>query len=146
MTAERTATARAARRDLIPETPYRLNSRRELAFLPRPAEPSAFLAVGRLAHRGVEGRLASEQPVALPQGADPAQIDCDYPEDVLFKAASAQLETKAPDVLAFLESFTITTDDQLSMLPAVEIDGEEASEVAARWVTENQSVWEAWLP
>lgn len=78
--------------------------------------------------------------------ADTAQIDCDYPEDVLFKAASAQLETKAPDVLAFLENFTITTEDQLSMLPAVEIDGEEASEVAARWVAENESVWSAWLP
>lgn len=77
---------------------------------------------------------------------DPAQIDCDYPEDVLFKAASAQLEEKAPDVLAFLEDFTITTEDQLSMLPAVEIDGEEPADVAARWVAENESVWRAWLP
>lgn len=78
--------------------------------------------------------------------ADPAAIDCDYPEDVLFKAASAQLEEKAPDVLAFLEAFTITTEDQLAMLPAVEIDGEDAADVAARWVADNESVWSAWLP
>ena len=78
--------------------------------------------------------------------ADPAAIDCDYPEDVLFKAASAQLETKAPDVLAFLEAFTITTEDQLSMLPSVEIDGEDAADVAATWVADNESVWQAWLP
>jgi len=77
--------------------------------------------------------------------ADPAAIDCDYPEDVLIKAASAQLGEKAPEVLAFLEAFTITTEDQLSMLPAVEIDGEDAADVAARWITENESVWSAWL-
>ena len=88
--------------------------------------------------------------VALPEHstecyADPAAIDCDYPEDVLFKAASAQLQEKAPDVLAFLENFTITTDDQLSMLPSVEIDGEDASDVAAQWIADHEDVWSAWL-
>jgi len=78
--------------------------------------------------------------------ADPAQIACDYPEDVLIKAASAQLEDKAPDVLAFLREFTITTEDQLGMLPAVEIDGEEASAVAAQWITDNEAIWSTWLP
>jgi glycine betaine/proline transport system substrate-binding protein len=73
-------------------------------------------------------------------------VDCDYPEDVLFKAASAKLRDKAPDVFSFLEKFTITTDDQLSMLPPVEIDGEEPAAVAAKWVTDNESVWSAWLP
>ena len=77
--------------------------------------------------------------------ADPAAIDCDYPEDVLIKAASAQLEEKAPEVLAFLEAFTITTDDQLSMLPAVEIDGEDPADVAAQWIADNEAVWSTWL-
>lgn len=78
--------------------------------------------------------------------ADPAAIDCDYPEDILIKAASAMLEEKDPDVWTFLNNFTITTDDQLSMLPAVEIDGRDAAEVAAEWVEENEDVWSAWLP
>ncbi|MGH8912442.1 MAG: glycine betaine ABC transporter substrate-binding protein, partial [Acidimicrobiia bacterium] len=78
--------------------------------------------------------------------ADPAAIDCDYPEDVLIKAASAQLAEKAPDVQAFLEAFTMTNDDQLGMLPAVEIDGEDPAAVAAEWVAANESVWSAWLP
>jgi glycine betaine/proline transport system substrate-binding protein len=78
--------------------------------------------------------------------ADPAAIACDYPEDVLIKVASAKLEEKAPDVLAFLENFTITTEDQLSMLPAVEIDGEDASVVAAQWIADNEDVWSTWLP
>lgn len=77
---------------------------------------------------------------------DPATIDCDYPEDVLFKAASAQLEEKDPAVWAFLNDFTMTTDDQLSMLPPVEIDGREPADVAAEWVADNEDVWSAWLP
>lgn len=77
---------------------------------------------------------------------DPATIDCDYPEDVLIKAASAELETKDPAVWQFLNDFTITTDDQLSMLPPVEIDGRDPADVAADWVAENEDVWSAWLP
>jgi len=77
--------------------------------------------------------------------ADPAAIDCDYPEDVLTKYASAQLAEKAPNVQSFLEKFTISTEDQLSMLPAVEIDGEDAADVAAQWIADNEDVWSAWL-
>ncbi|HSM43943.1 MAG TPA: glycine betaine ABC transporter substrate-binding protein [Acidimicrobiia bacterium] len=73
-------------------------------------------------------------------------VDCDYPEDVLFKATSGMLEEKDANVFAFLEAFTITTEDQLSMLPAVEIDGEDPADVAAEWVSANEDVWSAWLP
>lgn len=78
--------------------------------------------------------------------ADPAEIDCDYPEDVIIKAASAQLAEKAPDVYSFLESFTITNEDQLEMLPAVEIDGEDPADVAAEWIASHEDTWRAWLP
>jgi glycine betaine/proline transport system substrate-binding protein len=73
-------------------------------------------------------------------------VDCDYPEDVLYKAASGMLEEKDANVFAFLEAFTITTEDQLEMLPAVEIDGEDPADVAADWVSANEDVWSAWLP
>lgn len=73
-------------------------------------------------------------------------VDCDYPEDVLFKAASGMLEEKDAAVFAFLENFTITTDDQLEMLPAVEIDGGDPAEVAAEWVSNHEDTWSAWLP
>ena len=76
---------------------------------------------------------------------DPAAIDCDYPEDVLVKLAWSGLEEAAPDVFAFLSNFTITTDDQLAMLPAVETDGRPAADVAADWVADNEAVWSAWL-
>ena len=60
--------------------------------------------------------------------------------------ASGQLEEKAPDVFAFLSNFTITTEDQLSMLPSAEIDGEDIEVVAKEWIDTHQDVWQAWLP
>jgi ABC-type proline/glycine betaine transport system substrate-binding protein len=56
------------------------------------------------------------------------------------------LEAKAPDVWEFLSNFTITTEDQLEMLPPAEIDGEDVSVVAADWINSNQDIWRPWLP
>ncbi len=78
--------------------------------------------------------------------AGDGNVDCDYPEDPIFKAASGLLEEKAPDVFAFLQAFTITTEDQLVMLPPVEIDGDDPADVAAQWVSDNEDTWRAWLP
>ena len=89
-------------------------------------------------------------PVELPEYtdecyADPAEIACAYPEDVLVKIAGAHLADKDPAVSNFLAWFTQTNDDQSSMLPAVEIDGEPAAEVAAQWVADNEDTWTPWL-
>jgi glycine betaine/proline transport system substrate-binding protein len=73
-------------------------------------------------------------------------VDCDYPEDAIFKAASAMLEEKDPAVFEFLQNFTITTDDQLEMLPPMEIDGQDPADVAADWVAAHEDVWSTWLP
>lgn len=72
-------------------------------------------------------------------------VDCDYPEDVIIKAMSAKLEEKDAAVATFLKNFTLTTEDQLEMLPAFEIDGEEADKVAADWVAAHEADWKAWL-
>ncbi len=72
-------------------------------------------------------------------------VDCDYPEDVLFKAASGKLAEKDAAVYSFLEKFTLTTDDQLEMLPPMEIDGLDPAVVAANWVAAHEDVWKAWL-
>jgi glycine betaine/proline transport system substrate-binding protein len=79
------------------------------------------------------------------QASGDGGVDCDYPEDVILKAASAKLATKAPDVYEFLKKFTITNDDQLEMLPAAEIDGEDVADVAAKWIANHQDVWSTWL-
>jgi glycine betaine/proline transport system substrate-binding protein len=70
---------------------------------------------------------------------------CDYPEDVLIKAASAKLQEKDPAVWAFLQKFTLSVDDQLAMLPAFEIDKQDPADVAAAWVADHEDTWKAWL-
>jgi glycine betaine/proline transport system substrate-binding protein len=77
--------------------------------------------------------------------ADPEEVDCAYPEDVLIKIGSSRLADKDPAVQAFLERFSLTNDDQSGMLPAVEIDGEPAADIAAQWVEDNEDVWSAWF-
>ncbi len=71
--------------------------------------------------------------------------DGDYPEDILFKVASAKLEAKDAKVFKFLKNYQMTTDDQLATLPAVEIDGREAAEVAAEWIAANKATWSEWF-
>lgn len=88
--------------------------------------------------------------VALPAptvdcSKDAAKCDGDYPEDVLIKIASAKLEAKDAKVFAFIKKFTLSTDDQLGLLPAVEIDKRDAAEVAAEWIANNEAVWSAWF-
>ena len=88
--------------------------------------------------------------IALPKAtvdcaADADKCDGDYPEDVLFKVASAKLEAKDANVFKFLKNYQMTTEDQLATLPAVEIDGREAAEVAAEWIAANEAIWSAWF-
>ena len=88
--------------------------------------------------------------VALPASTvdcavDSAKCDGDYPQDTLFKIASAKLKTKDAKVYAFLEKFQLTTDDQLGLLPKIEIDKLELTAVAAEWIKNNEAVWKAWL-
>ncbi|MFW2382516.1 MAG: ABC transporter substrate-binding protein [Acidimicrobiales bacterium] len=80
------------------------------------------------------------------QASGDGGVDCDYPEDPIIKAASAKLKDKDADVYAFLKAFSLSNEDQLSMLPAMEIDGEDPAAVAAEWVDANADKWKAWLP
>lgn len=76
---------------------------------------------------------------------DPAKIACGYPADPLVKAASAKLEAKNPKVWAMLQKVTITNEQQLELLPQVEIDKKPAADVAKAWIAANESVWKPWF-
>jgi glycine betaine/proline transport system substrate-binding protein len=78
---------------------------------------------------------------------DPEAVgyDCDYADDVLYKAFSAQLEEKDPAAFGFLSNFEWTADDQNGVALAIQ-DGAEPEEAAQEWVDANQDVWQAWLP
>lgn len=89
-------------------------------------------------------------PVQLPEytagcNEPPENTDCAYPSDPLQKLASAKLEQKNPQVWAMLQKVQITNAQQLELLPKVEIDGQDASQVAADWIAANPEVWQAWF-
>jgi glycine betaine/proline transport system substrate-binding protein len=78
---------------------------------------------------------------------DPEAVgyNCDYADDVLYKAFSAQLEGKDPAAFEFLSNFEWTEEDQNSVALAIQ-EGAEPEEAAQEWVDANQDVWQAWLP
>jgi glycine betaine/proline transport system substrate-binding protein len=79
-------------------------------------------------------------------GADSGGVDCAYPADDLFKIVSAQLKDEAPDAYEFLENFNYSTEDQIQMIAAVELDGKTPEEAAREWIDGNEDKWKAWLP
>jgi len=95
-------------------------------------------------------------PIALPEYSDECYegaaegdtdaIACDYPADELLKIFWAELKTEMPEVHTFLSRMEYSTEDQISMIAAVELDGLSIDEAAQAWIDENPEVWEAWLP
>ncbi len=74
-----------------------------------------------------------------------AGVDCDYPDEQLFKALSPALAAEAPDVDAFLRAFTLSTDDQAQLLAAVELEGRSVDEAAEAWIDANEERWRQWV-
>jgi glycine betaine/proline transport system substrate-binding protein len=72
--------------------------------------------------------------------------DCDYANDVLFKAFWLGLEDKAPAAFRFLSNFEYTTDDQQEIAFSVDSEGMRVAQAAQQWIDDNPDVWRAWLP
>ncbi len=79
-------------------------------------------------------------------GADTGGVDCDYPADNLFKIFWSGLQEKAPDAYQFLKNFNYSTEDQIQMIAAVELEGKTAEEAAREWMAANESKWRGWIP
>jgi glycine betaine/proline transport system substrate-binding protein len=78
-------------------------------------------------------------------GAAGEGVACDYPADELFKIVSKDLATTSPAVDSFLKKMNYTTEDQIEMLAAVEVDGKTIDEAAATWIEAHPDTWKAWL-
>jgi glycine betaine/proline transport system substrate-binding protein len=70
---------------------------------------------------------------------------CDYPVDILYKAANAKLETKNKAAFDFLSKFTLTTDQQNEIAQKIESNGETPDVAAKEWVDANPDVVAGWL-
>lgn len=91
--------------------------------------------------------------VALPEYSDDCYaeaesggVDCDYPADNLFKIFWPGLQEAAPNAYALLQNMQYSTEDQISMIAAVELDGLSVEDAAQSWIDANAAVWQAWLP
>lgn len=78
--------------------------------------------------------------------ADSGGIDCAYPSDDLFKIFWSGLKDYAPDAYTFLKNFNYTTQDQIQMIAAVELDDKTPEEAAREWIDANEATWKAWMP
>jgi glycine betaine/proline transport system substrate-binding protein len=72
--------------------------------------------------------------------------DCDYANDVLFKAFWLGLEDKAPAAFRLLSRFRYTTDDQQEIAFQVDSEGVPMQQAAQQWIEANPDVWRTWLP
>jgi len=70
---------------------------------------------------------------------------CDYPVDVLYKAASAELESKNPAAFAFLQKLQLTNEQQSEIAGYIDRDGMDALAAAQKWVDENPDASAAWM-
>jgi glycine betaine/proline transport system substrate-binding protein len=75
---------------------------------------------------------------------DPDAYACAYPEDVLYKAFNADLETRAPAAFALLSAMQYTNDDQNSIGLDISngVDGDQAAQT---WLDANADVWQPWV-
>ena len=73
-------------------------------------------------------------------------IDCEYPADELFKVFWAGLAEAAPDAHTLLANMNYTTEDQIAMIAAVELDGKSVDDAARAWLDAHEDAWKAWLP
>jgi len=69
---------------------------------------------------------------------------CAYPEDDLYKAFNADLETRAPAAFALLSAMQYSNEDQNSI--GLEIsNGTDGDAAAQEWLDANPDVWQPWV-
>lgn len=69
---------------------------------------------------------------------------CAYPEDVLYKAFNADLETRAPAAFALLSAMQYANDDQNGIGLQIS-DGTDGDAAAQEWIDANPDRWQAWV-
>ena len=73
-------------------------------------------------------------------------VDCDYPADALYKIFWGGLKDAAPDAYTLLKNMSYSTEDQIQMIAAVELEGKSLEDAARAWLEANEATWQPWLP
>jgi glycine betaine/proline transport system substrate-binding protein len=90
-----------------------------------------------------------ELPEITPECEDAAANNvedyaCAYPPDPLYKAFSADLESKAPAAFAFLSAMSWTNDEQNGVGLAI-AEKTDPTEAAQTWIDANPDTWQSWV-
>ncbi len=91
-------------------------------------------------------KLPDVSPACLASiSAKDGKYACDYPIDILYKAASAKLATKNPAAFTFLSKMTLTTDQQNQIAALIDGDKMDPAQAAKKWVGDNADTVATWL-
>jgi glycine betaine/proline transport system substrate-binding protein len=88
----------------------------------------------------------TEECAELAAQEDPTGYNCDYPEDVLYKALNEDFAESDPAAFEFLSNMSYTNAEQEAIAHLIDVDGMTPGDAAAQWVSENEATWSAWLP
>jgi glycine betaine/proline transport system substrate-binding protein len=78
--------------------------------------------------------------------ADLEKVACDYPEYKLNKIVSTKFATEGGKAYELVKNFNWTNEDQNLVSDYITNDKMSADEAAAKWLTDNEAKWKAWMP
>jgi glycine betaine/proline transport system substrate-binding protein len=70
--------------------------------------------------------------------------DCGVDVATTFKVAWHGMGDKWPAAHKFLQSFEMSAEDQIPMMAAIDVNGEDLDEVTKAWVDANEAKWKPW--
>ncbi len=78
--------------------------------------------------------------------ADLEKVACDYPEYALNKIVSTKFATEGGKAYELVKNFTWTNEDQNLVSDYITNQNMSAEDAAAKWITDNEAKWKAWMP
>ena len=78
-------------------------------------------------------------------GPNPNEVnDCGVDVATTFKVAWSGMADKWPAATKFLESFEMYDNDQIPMMAAIDVDGQDLDEVTSAWIDDHAEIWQPW--
>ena len=78
-------------------------------------------------------------------GVNPnATWDCDWERGYIKKMAWTGMKDKWPGAHKLLSAYTLTNDDQIPMMNAIDQEGKKLEDVVTAWVDANEAKWKVW--
>jgi glycine betaine/proline transport system substrate-binding protein len=78
-------------------------------------------------------------------GSTSKAYDCGKPVGPIWKVGWAGLGEKWPGAKSIIEAFKLSNEDMGAMVAKVDLDGESLESVVDKWMSDNESVWKAWI-